>query len=125
MAKRRPAGRSSVRNADSFDTDLGQAGEIHQTALQETDVLTTQQGVPVSDDQNTLFFPGDCQDILIGKARRIIARNGRNVMAKVAKVGNKSKVSALVEKEFHRAASERTPLGGFGETSLPVTIACA
>jgi hypothetical protein len=46
-------------------------------------------------------------------------------VAKVAKIGNKAKVSALVEEEFHRAASERTPFGGFGETSLPVTISFA
>lgn len=29
-------------------------GETHQTAEEETDVLTTQQGVPISDDQNSL-----------------------------------------------------------------------
>ena len=58
-------------------------------------------------------------------ARRIIARDSGNVMAKVTKVRHQSKVSALVEKEFHRAASERTPFGGFGETSLPVTISFA
>jgi hypothetical protein len=44
-------------------------------------------------------------------------------MAKLTKVGNQSEVSALVEEEFHRATSERTPFGGFGETSSPVTMA--
>jgi len=81
--------------------------------------------VPISDDEHTCRFPRDGQDLLIRKARRIMARDGLNVMAKAAKVGNQSKVSALVEEEFHRAASERTPLGGFGETSLPVTISFA
>src|SRR5215211_6891893 len=43
--------------------------------------------IPVSDDQNPRLFPGDCQDILIGKTRRIIARDSHNIMTKVAKVG--------------------------------------
>ena len=81
--------------------------------------------IPVGDDQHTRLFPCDGQDILIGKARRIIARDSGNVMAKVTQVRNKAKVSALVEEEFHRAASERTPFGGLGETSLPVTMAWA
>jgi hypothetical protein len=47
-------------------------------------------------------------------------------MAEVAKVGDQSKVGALIEEEFHTSgASERTPFGGFGETSSPVTIAFA
>ena len=33
---------------------LGPGGETHQTAAGETPVLTTQQGVPVADDQNSL-----------------------------------------------------------------------
>ena len=32
----------------------GPGGETHQTADGETPTLTTQQGVPVADDQNTL-----------------------------------------------------------------------
>ncbi|MDP8981293.1 MAG: catalase [Acidobacteriota bacterium] len=32
----------------------GKAGELHQTAGQDVPVLTTQQGTPVSDDQNSL-----------------------------------------------------------------------
>ena len=81
--------------------------------------------IPISDDQHPRLFPGDGQDILIRKTRRIMARDSGNVMAKLTKVRNQSKVSALVEEEFHRAASERTLLGGFGETSLPVTISFA
>lgn len=32
----------------------GGGGETHQTAGRSTDVLTTQQGTPVADDQNSL-----------------------------------------------------------------------
>src|ERR1051325_938779 len=32
----------------------GTAGEVHQTAGGNVPVLTTQQGVPISDDQNSL-----------------------------------------------------------------------
>lgn len=35
-------------------TEVGNAGETHQNAEEGYDVLTTQQGVPVADDQNTL-----------------------------------------------------------------------
>ncbi len=35
---------------------MGSGGERHQTAIDDGPVLTTQQGVPVSDDQNTLRF---------------------------------------------------------------------
>ena len=38
----------------SGDTLRGAGGEIHQTAGGDLPVLTTQQGIPVSDDQNTL-----------------------------------------------------------------------
>jgi hypothetical protein len=81
--------------------------------------------IAVSDNQNPLLFPCDCQGILIGKTMRIIAGDSNDVMFALLKVGNESKVSALVEEEFHRTTSERTPLGGFGETSLPVTISFA
>ena len=81
--------------------------------------------IPVSDNQHAPLFPCDCQDIFIGKTVRILTRDSGNVMAKVTKVRHQSKVSALVEEEFHRAASERTPFGGLGETSLPVTMAWA
>jgi hypothetical protein len=81
--------------------------------------------IPVSNDQNPRLLPGDCQNILIGKTRRILARDGRNVMAEMAKVRHKAKIGALIKEEFHSAASERAPFGGFGETSLPVTRAWA
>jgi len=34
----------------------GQGGELHQTVESEESTLTTQQGIPVADDQNTLRF---------------------------------------------------------------------
>ena len=37
---------------EGFDTQIGSGGEVHQLA--KDDVLTTQQGVPISDDQNSL-----------------------------------------------------------------------
>jgi catalase len=40
--------------AADFETKLGQAGEHHQIASEGAEVLTTQQGTPVADDQNTL-----------------------------------------------------------------------
>ncbi|HWW27567.1 MAG TPA: catalase [Caulobacter sp.] len=43
--------------AAEFKTERGQAGELHQIAGEgagDGEVLTTQQGVPVADDQNTL-----------------------------------------------------------------------
>ena len=37
-----------------FEEAQGAGGETHQTASGDTAVLTTQQGIPVADDQNTL-----------------------------------------------------------------------
>jgi hypothetical protein len=62
--------------------------------------------IAVGDHQNPLLLPGDGQDILIGKSRWIVARDGLSVMAKLAKVGNQPEVGALVKQEVHRAASE-------------------
>ena len=81
--------------------------------------------IPVSNNQNPLLFPRDSQNVIIGKAMQIIAGDRNDIMFEFRKVGNESKVSALVEEEFHRAASERTPFSGFGETSSPVTSAWA
>ncbi|HEY8126750.1 MAG TPA: catalase [Methylocystis sp.] len=38
----------------SYQQPQGDGGETHQTANAEVETLTTQQGIPVSDDQNTL-----------------------------------------------------------------------
>ena len=40
--------------SDSFQKEQGQGGETHQTAQDGGAVLTTSQGVPVADDQNSL-----------------------------------------------------------------------
>lgn len=45
--------RVTAQYADQHVT-TGAAGEVHQTAGGTTPVLTTQQGIPVSDDQNSL-----------------------------------------------------------------------
>jgi len=42
------------RNAESFETQVGSGGELHQIAGENDEVLTTQQGVRVADDQNSL-----------------------------------------------------------------------
>ena len=81
--------------------------------------------IAVGDHQHPSLLPGNGQDILIGKTRRIAVRDGRNVMATLAKVGNQPEIGALVEQEIHRLASDRAPFGGFGETSSPVTISFA
>ncbi|MEX5218879.1 MAG: catalase [Nitrospira sp.] len=47
------AGRKTARYADQT-VSISEAGEVHQTATGETPVLTTQQGIPVADDQNSL-----------------------------------------------------------------------
>jgi catalase len=45
--------RKDVRYADQ-DVAIGTGGEVHQTATNNRPVLTTQQGIPISDDQNSL-----------------------------------------------------------------------
>src|ERR671917_2740699 len=45
--------RKQVQSEDQ-EINVGQGGEIHQTAGEDVPVLTTQQGVPVADDQNSL-----------------------------------------------------------------------
>ena len=55
------------------------------------------------------------------KTMRVVMRDGVNVMSELTKVRNKSEVGALVEQEFHRAASERgnssiSP-GSYGEAA--------
>ena len=53
MAKRAS---SSRRNSKSNDTGLGagHGGETHQSAARTGEVLTTNQGIPISDNQNSL-----------------------------------------------------------------------
>jgi catalase len=40
--------------SDDEKIDVGRGGETHQTAGENTPILTTQQGMPVADDQNSL-----------------------------------------------------------------------
>ena len=51
-----PGAASERRKAQYADQQVttGTGGEVHQTAEGDTPVLTTQQGIPVSDDQNSL-----------------------------------------------------------------------
>ena len=82
--------------------------------------------IAIGNDEDPLLLTGNRQDILIGKTMRVIARDSGNVMAEASKVWDQSKVSALIKEEFHTSgASERAPLGGFGVTSSPMTIALA
>ena len=82
--------------------------------------------IPVRNDEDPLLLPGNRQDVLIRQSMGVIPRDGSNVVAKGSKVGDQSKVSALIKEELHTSgASERAPFGGFGETSSPVTIALA
>ena len=52
-AQRAVKERKAVRYADQ-SVAIGTGGEVHQTANGDTPLLTTQQGIPVSDDQNSL-----------------------------------------------------------------------
>ena len=62
MAKKRTSRDKTQRDTDDRKTaqyadqnvTTGTGGETHQTASGDTRVLTTQQGIPVSDDQNSL-----------------------------------------------------------------------
>ncbi len=55
MAERRPVtnARTTVRVGEE-SLERGAGGELHQTAGADTPTLTTAQGIPVADDQNTL-----------------------------------------------------------------------
>ena len=53
MAKRKDDAPKTPRKPEA-GAAIGAGGEAHQTAHGETPVLTTQQGIPVSDDQNSL-----------------------------------------------------------------------
>ena len=46
-------GRKTAQFADQ-QVPTGSGGEVHQTASGDTPVLTTQQGIPIADDQNSL-----------------------------------------------------------------------
>jgi catalase len=55
MAKKQPTARPGNQVDDNeIESTLGKGGELHQIAPDDSSVLTTQQGVPVADDQNSL-----------------------------------------------------------------------
>lgn len=54
MMNRTSAQRNKVVKNNDQKTRLGNAGEVHQDADEGYDILTTQAGTPISDDQNTL-----------------------------------------------------------------------
>jgi catalase len=57
MAKRGSNSRRKSAEAAGMTSpgpEIGQGGEIHQVAGGNVPALTTQQGIPVSDDQNSL-----------------------------------------------------------------------
>jgi len=55
MAKKRNAtDAGNPAQSDDAETNVGSGGEIHQTSGGDTPPLTTQQGIPVADDQNSL-----------------------------------------------------------------------
>jgi catalase len=56
MAVRKPGGKAKGGNGGHYQETQGQGGETHQIAGSGTPVLTTQQGIPVGDDQNTLRY---------------------------------------------------------------------
>ena len=98
----------------------------HDAGMSEALVEDQLAEIAVGNQQNPLLLAGNGKDILISQTMRVIARDGRNVVAELAKVGNQSKISALVEQEFHTSGASKTaPFGGFGDTSSPVTIAFA
>ncbi len=54
MAKSLGEDTGAASQATSFETVVGNGGELHQIAGADGEVLTTQQGIPVADDQNHL-----------------------------------------------------------------------
>ena len=105
----------SAREAEEDDAGVGEA--LVEDQLAE---------VAIRNYQNTPLVASDREDILVSETMGMVLGNGGDVMAKLAKMHNETKISALVEEEFHMGvASDRTPFGGLGETSSPVTIAFA
>jgi hypothetical protein len=121
---------SVIRKHACKMVNLALQGRTRQAKENDTGVRTVLvkyqlAEIPVSDNKNPSLLPGNCQDLLICEAMRILAGDRDNVMTKVAKVGDQAKISTLVEQEVHRLALERAPLGGLGETSCPVRISLA
>ncbi len=54
MARKIGQDTGAAAQAGTFETQVGNGGELHQLPGGDSPVLTTQQGVPVADDQNSL-----------------------------------------------------------------------
>lgn len=54
MAKTNGKNTGAQLSGPEFETKVGEGGELHQIAPGSDEILTTQQGVPVADDQNIL-----------------------------------------------------------------------
>jgi hypothetical protein len=82
--------------------------------------------IAVGNDQNPSLFPGDFKDILIGKTRRIVTRDGLNVMPEMAKVGNKDLQEGSCDKtqQADIASHKDTSSLGFSPTIISVFIFC-
>src|SRR5271166_2550940 len=63
-AKRERIKKKKTANFADARVAVGAGGETHQTARGDTPILTTQQGIPVADDQNSLRIDGRGSTIL-------------------------------------------------------------
>ena len=54
MAAKRDKHKTKHAQFNDAEVTLGAGGETHQTAVGDNPILTTQQGIPVADDQNSL-----------------------------------------------------------------------
>jgi hypothetical protein len=81
--------------------------------------------VAVGHHQDPPLVACDGQNLLVSEAVRVLAGDGRYVVAEPAQRGNEAKVGALVEQEPHRGGASEALSFGLGETSSPVTIAFA
>jgi hypothetical protein len=112
-----------------FDLGLqGSSGEPKENYAGVRQSLVENQfsEIPVRDQQDPLLLPRNGENIFIAETGRVVAGNGRNIMAEVPEVVNQPEVGALIKQELHAGAGSGTaPFGGLGETSSPVTIALA
>ncbi len=86
----------AASQAVRFETIVGEGGELHQVAGADGEVLTTQQGIPVADDQNHLK---------VGVADQRCSR-----ISTFAKRSSISITSAFPSVSFMPAASGRTAI---------------
>ena len=64
MAKLRAKSNKPAAAAPTI-ADRGNGGELHQIAGADADTLTTQQGIPVADDQNSLATQATHDDLIL------------------------------------------------------------